>query len=84
LTGVLKWFLFQNENFPKADATAGVLRMHSQQPTWYSAVIAVKCDFLILFALIADNTRAGKCFILKKKQRKSKQNRKTGASPFFL
>jgi hypothetical protein len=71
LTGVKKWFLFQNGNFQKADATAGAPRTHWKQQTWFSAVTVVKCDYPILCAPIAGITRVGKFYTLKKNPRKS-------------
>ena len=71
LTGDLKWYLFQNENFPKVAATAVAHRMHCKPPTWSNAAIAVRCDFLTRFVPIAGTTRVRKCWTLAKKQKRN-------------
>lgn len=83
LTGVKKWFLYQNESFPKAEETAAALRTRWKQRTSYSAAIAVKCDFLTRYVPIAGITRVRKFCILKKKPRKSDQKSKNGLMPVF-
>jgi hypothetical protein len=87
LTGDLKWYLFQNENFPKVAATAVVHRMRCRPPTSSNAAIAVRCVFLILFVPIVDTTRVRKYWTLAKKQKRNKNfgiYKKTGFSPFLV
>jgi len=57
LTGVFRWFLFQNGNFQKVVETAAEARTRWLQPIWFNAAIVVKCVYLIQFAPTAGITR---------------------------
>jgi len=69
LTGVLRWFLFQNGNFQKVVEIAAEHRMHCRQLIWFNAAIAVRCAYPIQYAPIADITRARKSSTWAKKPR---------------
>ena len=71
LTGVMRWFLFQNGNFQKVVETAAERKTRFKRPIWCSAAIAAKCAFLIPFVRIADSIRGKKFSTSAKKQRKS-------------
>lgn len=71
LTGVMRWFLFQNGNFQKVVETAAERKTRFRQRTWYNAAIAAKCVFLTPFVRIAGNIRGRKCLTSVRKQRNS-------------
>jgi len=71
LTGVMRWFLFQNGNFQKVVETAAERKTRFRQPIWCNVAIAAKCAFLILSVRIADSIREKKFSTSAKKQRKS-------------
>jgi hypothetical protein len=87
LTGVLRWFLFQNGNFQKVAETAADHKTHCRQPIWFNAAIVVRCDYLIRSALIADTMLVRKSSTWAKSPRKNKVYReikRTEKSVFLL
>jgi hypothetical protein len=87
LTGVLRWFLFQNGNFQKVAETAADHKTHCRQPIWFNAAIAVRCDCPIQSARIADIMQARKSSTWAKRPRKNKayrEKKRTEKSVFLL
>lgn len=87
LTGVLRWFLFQNGNFQKVAETAADHKTHCRQPIWFNAAIAVRCDCPIQSAPIADIMPARKSSTWAKRPRKNKvyrEKKRTERSVFLL
>jgi len=87
LTGVLRWFLFQNGNFPKVAETAADHKMRCRQPIWFNAVIVARCVCPIQSALIADIMPVKKSSTWAKRPRKNKvyrEKKRTEKSVFLL
>lgn len=87
LTGVLRWFLFQNGNFQRVAETAADHKTHCRQPIWFNAAIAARCDCPIRSAPIADTMPARKSSTWAKRPRKNKvyrEKKRTVKSVFLL